>query len=48
VDGVDAARMSGNDLWHKHVQPPGTTVTYGVARGNEVQPVAVVLREMLP
>jgi predicted aspartyl protease len=48
VDGVDATRLSGNDLWHKHVQPAGTSVTYGVARGNEVQRVAVVLREMLP
>jgi predicted aspartyl protease len=48
VDGVDAARLSGFDLWQKHVQPPGTTVVYGVARGNDVQRVSVVLREMLP
>jgi len=48
VDGVDAARLSGDDLWRKHVQPAGTTVVYGVARGNDVQRVAVVLREMLP
>jgi predicted aspartyl protease len=48
VDGVDAARLSGFDLWEKSVQPPGTTVVYGVARGSEVQRVPVVLREMLP
>jgi hypothetical protein len=48
IDGVDAVRLGSNDLWHKHVQPAGTTVVYGVARGNEVQKVSVVLREMLP
>jgi predicted aspartyl protease len=48
VDGVDATRLSGFDLWQKHVQPPGTTVVYGVARGSDVQRVPVVLREMLP
>jgi predicted aspartyl protease len=48
VDGVDAARVSGSELHAKWVQPAGTVVELGVARGNDVQRVPVTLREMLP
>jgi predicted aspartyl protease len=49
IDGVDAARVSGDELHAKWVQPAGTVVELGIARGNDdVQRVPITLRDLLP